>query len=107
MAFAKTEHFEKEDVLLAAQLKAFSHAARLVILRYLVQHKGCICNDIVGKVPLSQPTISQHLKILREAGLIKGEYEGNAICYCLDREVLAECYRKFENLFRNLEIKTT
>lgn len=65
-------------------LKALGNPIRFQIVEYLAEKETCITNDIVKELPLAQSTISQHLKVLREAGLIHGETEGPATCYCLD-----------------------
>jgi len=103
MAFAKTQEFDQQDIDLARMAKTVCHPARVAILRFLVQHKGCICNDIVAKLPLSQSTISQHLKALRDGGLIKGEIDGPRICYCLNEENVAKCLQLLQGLFTNLK----
>ncbi|WP_321504726.1 metalloregulator ArsR/SmtB family transcription factor [Breoghania sp.] len=77
-----------DDDRLAACFKALGHPARLAILRALAQEERCCCGDIVGRLPLAQSTVSQHLQILREAGLIRGETEGRKSRYCLDRATL-------------------
>jgi DNA-binding transcriptional ArsR family regulator len=64
------------------------HPARVAILEYLLKAKSCICGDIVNELPLAQPTISQHLKELKAAGIIKGTVEGTSVCYCLDSKNL-------------------
>ncbi len=69
---------------LAKYGKALSHPARISILKLLAQKQTCVCGDIVDELPLSQSTVSQHLKELKEAGLIKGEIEGARVCYCID-----------------------
>jgi ArsR family transcriptional regulator len=79
-----------DDHSLAALCKALGHPARVAILRHLLQVDRCICGEIVSIIPLAQSTVSQHLKQLRDAGLIRGEIEGPRICYCADRERLAE-----------------
>ena len=71
---------------LAKMLKALGNPVRFQIVEFLAKNQTCITNDIVKYTPLAQSTISQHLKVLREAGLIKGEIEGPATCYCLDVE---------------------
>ena len=71
---------------LARMLKALGNPIRFGIVEFLAQRKTCITADIVSATPLAQSTVSQHLKVLREAGLIRGEIEGPATCYCLDRE---------------------
>ncbi len=83
--------FDDEDRLLARRIKALAHPARLGIVRALLKvgGDGCHCGDIVRDLPLAQSTVSQHLKVLREAGLIRGEVSGPRSCYCLDREALA------------------
>jgi len=83
--------FDREDIVLAARIKALAHPARLAIVRALqrVGGNGCCCGDIVRDMPLAQSTVSQHLRILREAGLIRGEIEGPRSCYCLDEAALA------------------
>lgn len=74
---------------LAAICKALAHPVRIRILRYLQEVEGCVCGRIVEVLPLAQSTVSQHLKILKEAGLVKGEVEGPRTCYCLDNQRLA------------------
>jgi ArsR family transcriptional regulator len=73
---------------LAKMLKALGNPVRFQIVEFLARKKVCITADIVDATPLAQSTVSQHLKVLREAGLIRGEIEGPAVCYCLDAENL-------------------
>lgn len=80
------EDFSREDLHLAKYAKALSHPARIAILKLLIQKQTCICGDIVEELPLAQSTVSQHLKVLKEAGLIKGEIEGSTVCYCIDEK---------------------
>ena len=68
--------------------KAVGHSARVQILRLLVRRDACICGDIVGELPLAQSTVSQHLKVLKDAGLIRGEIDGPRVCYCIEPHVL-------------------
>jgi ArsR family transcriptional regulator len=75
-----------EKQRLAKMLKALGNPVRFQIVEFLSRNQTCITNDIVQNTPLAQSTISQHLKVLREAGLIRGEVEGPATCYCLDPE---------------------
>lgn len=82
--------FDPGDVLLARRLKALAHPARLTIVRALMQAQRCSCGDIVRNLPLAQSTVSQHLKVLREAGIIRGEIEGPRSCYWVDAGALAE-----------------
>lgn len=88
MGATKTDHFTDDQNAVAALFKAIGHPARVAILDYLNSVDTCICGDIVGELPLAQPTVSQHLKELKNAGLIKGSIEGNAICYCIDEKAV-------------------
>jgi ArsR family transcriptional regulator, arsenate/arsenite/antimonite-responsive transcriptional repressor len=83
--------FADDDIVLAARMKALAHPARLAIVRALagVGGNGCSCGEIVRDLPLAQSTVSQHLKILRQAGIVRGEIAGPRSCYCLDRAALA------------------
>lgn len=75
---------------LALLAKALGHPARVRILQLLLAHDSCFCGEIVEQLPLAQATVSQHLKVLRDAGLIEGEIDGLRTCYCANRERLAE-----------------
>ena len=86
MGITKSEHFTEEQNQLANTLKALGHPARIAIIEYLLEKQTCICGDIVNELPLSQPTISQHLKELKNVNIIQGSIEGNSICYCLNLE---------------------
>ena len=85
MANSKKEEFSQSDRELSELAKAISHPARIAILRILAARNTCLCGEIVLELPLSQSTVSQHLKALKEAGLIQGEIEGPRVCYCLDQ----------------------
>ena len=86
MGASKSDQFTEKQNKLAIQAKALGHPARIAIMEYLLKVDACICGDIVGVLPLAQPTVSQHLKELKNAGLIKGSIEGTAICYCIDEQ---------------------
>ncbi len=86
MGLAKTEIFTDEQNQLAAMAKAFAHPARIAIMEYLFNTNSCVCGDIVSEIGLAQATISQHLKELKQIGLIKGSIEGRSVCYCVHRE---------------------
>jgi ArsR family transcriptional regulator, arsenate/arsenite/antimonite-responsive transcriptional repressor len=88
MGASKTEHFTDQQNELANIAKALGHPARVAIIEYLLRVNTCICGDIVNELPLAQPTVSQHLKELKNAGLIKGNIEGTAICYCINEETI-------------------
>lgn len=76
------------DEELAALAKAMGHPARVQIVRLLVRRSSCVCGDIVDELPLAQSTVSQHLKVLKEAGLIRGEVDGPRVCYCIEPRTL-------------------
>jgi predicted transcriptional regulator len=84
MGITKSDHFTSEQNEMALLFKALGHPARIAIIEFLRQQKKCICGDIVNELPLSQPTISQHLKELKNANIIQGTIEGASICYCLN-----------------------
>lgn len=86
MGLTKTEEFTKTQNDLAAITKALGHPARIAILQYLIKTKSCVCGDIVDELPLSQSTVSQHLKELKNTGLITGEIDGPSVCYCIDEK---------------------
>ncbi|MFN8299295.1 MAG: metalloregulator ArsR/SmtB family transcription factor [Chitinophagales bacterium] len=86
MGASKAEEFTVKDNRIARYAKALAHPARVAILKLLLRKQSCICGDIVDELPLSQSTISQHLKELKAAGLIKGDIEGAKVCYCIDEE---------------------
>lgn len=69
---------------------AIAHPARVRIVRLLASRKSCVCGEIVDQLPLAQSTVSQHLKILKESGLIEGEVDGPKVCYCINSEKLQE-----------------
>lgn len=95
MPRTKTEGFKTADVKLAEIAKALAHPARIAILRTLAKRNECICGEIVEVLPLAQATVSQHLKALREVGLIDGTIDGPRSCYCINWENL----RKVDELF--------
>lgn len=88
MGATKTEHFTEKQNQIATIAKALGHPARIAIIEYLMKVNECICGDIVNELPLAQPTVSQHLKELKNAGIIKGNIEGNSICYCIDEKTI-------------------
>ena len=93
----------KEFEPLASACKALSHPARLAILQTLARRGTCICGDLVDVMPQSQATVSQHLKVLKEAGLVKGTIDGPRSCYCVDADALDALRTSLENLFGSLE----
>lgn len=99
MGLTKVQNFNAAQNKLASYAKALGHPARIAILEFLLKYNSCICNDLVEYLPLSQSTISQHLKELKEAGFIKGEIEGPKICYCINEKVWEEARDMILNIF--------
>lgn len=105
MGVSKTEHFTERQNELATLAKALGHPARIAIIDFLLKTESCICGDIVNELPLAQPTVSQHLKELKNAGIIKGSIEGNAICYCIN-DITWNKFKAFlESLFETYNLK--
>jgi len=103
MGATKTEHFTDKQNSIATLIKALGHPARVAIVEHLMKVDSCICGDIVDELPLSQPTVSQHLKELKTAGLIKGSVEGNTICYCIDDAAIEKLQNYFAKISKRLE----
>ena len=101
MGLSKTEQFTEEEILIARYAKALGHPARIAILRVLLERKACICGDIVDELPLSQSTVSQHLKELKEAGLIQGDIDGKKVCYCINEQVWKQAQETLGVLFQS------
>jgi DNA-binding transcriptional ArsR family regulator len=83
-----------------------SHPARVAILNLLLKKQSCVCGDIVDELPLSQSTVSQHLKELKEVGLIKGDIEGTSVCYCIDEKVWNSAKQQLNQLFDNVNLSS-
>jgi len=94
MAVTKAKLFDHSQKRISELMKALGHPARIAIIELLAERKTCICGDITGELPLAQSTVSQHLKALKKAGIIKGEIDGVRTCYCLDEEGI----KKLEDL---------
>ncbi|MBK6391325.1 MAG: winged helix-turn-helix transcriptional regulator [Saprospiraceae bacterium] len=103
MAYSKKEKFGTKEQSLAAFAKALAHPARIAILSQLCKKEGCQCGEIVDMLPLSQSTVSQHLKELKSAGLVSGEVDGPRSCYCINWAVIEKCYHDFNTLFSTLK----
>jgi predicted transcriptional regulator len=99
MGITRSDLFKKRQNHLAAMAKAFDHPARVAILEYLLTNRTCITNDLVNELPLSQSTISQHLKELKQIGIIKGEVEGPKLNYCINEDVWEETRAIFVAFF--------
>lgn len=99
MGLSKTEIFTKEQNELASLAKALGHPARIAIVEQLARLNACVCGEIVDNLGLAQSTVSQHLKELKKAGLVKGNIEGTSICYCLDADKWKQCKALFDGFF--------
>ena len=102
MGASKTEHFTDEQNELAKIAKALAHPARIAILEHLLKVNQCICGDIVSELPLAQATVSQHLKEMKSAGIIKGTIEGNSVCYCIDEQTIEKLQLYFKEISEKL-----
>ncbi len=100
MGATKSTEFNISDNRIAKYAKALSHPARIAILNLLIKKNACICGDIVEELPLSQSTVSQHLKELKESGLIKGDIDGVKVCYCIDEVEWNIAKNYFSELFK-------
>ena len=99
MGISKTDDFTLRDNRIAKYGKALSHPARIAILQLLIKKQSCICGAIVEELPLSQSTVSQHLKELKEAGLIKGQVDGAKVCYCINDKEWENAQMALRTLF--------
>ena len=99
MGVTKTEIFTEQQNSLATSLKALAHPARIAILQYIVKQNACICNDLVEELGLAQATISQHLKELKNIGIIKGNIEGTSVCYCIDENDWQQIKKELNTFF--------
>lgn len=105
MGITKTDNFTEKQNEIAIQLKALAHPARVAIIEHLIKVNSCICNDIVNEINLAQPTISQHLKELKQADLIKGNVEGKTICYCLNEKAFLNLSNYMNNVATKIKNK--
>ncbi len=102
MGASRTDIYTEEINEIADMAKVFAHPARVAILQYISTQESCICNDIVDEIGLAQATISQHLKVINDAGLLKGDFQGKSICYCLN----IDRFQKFQTLLNSFFNKT-
>ena len=103
MGATKADLFTKQQNELATMAKAIAHPARIAILQYLVKKNACVCGDIVDELGLAQATISQHLRELKDAGLITGTVEGTSVCYCIEPKAWAKAQSAFNTLFTSFK----
>src|SRR6201991_2971158 len=99
MGLTKTEIFTDEQNRLAIMLKAIAHPARIAILQQLIRTNACVCGSLVDELGLAQATISQHLKELKNAGLIQGTIEGVSVCYCIEPKAWKNLQNELNQLF--------
>ncbi|MET0245047.1 MAG: metalloregulator ArsR/SmtB family transcription factor [Flavitalea sp.] len=104
MGATKTDLFTKEQNEIAMMAKAIAHPARVAILQYLVRKNACVCGDIVDELGLAQATTSQHLKELKNAGIIQGSIEGVSVCYCIEPQVWKKYRSLFSAFFKNVDL---
>lgn len=105
MGITRTDIFSRKQNKLATVLKALAHPARIAILQQIIKANACICNDLVQELGLAQATISQHLKELKNIGIIKGSIEGTSVCYCIDEKVWAQIGSELSTFFgRNVKV---
>jgi len=107
MAEPKKEEFGVREQEIAAYAKALSHPARIAILNVLAKKQTCICGEIVDVLPLAQSTVSQHLRELKDAGLISGTVDGPRSCYCIDWKVFTRMKQLMGGFFEKLEVQKT
>src|SRR6187200_2745892 len=105
MAIHKKEEFSQKEQDLAAFAKALSHPARIAILKMLAKKNECICGESVDVLPLAQSTVSQHLKELKNAGLIDGTIDGPKSCYCINWKAFEKFSTEFNSLFSTLKVQ--
>lgn len=102
MAFSKKDEFTPEEIWFSEAAKALAHPARVKILQILTEMDTCMVGNIVDLLPLSQSTVSQHLKELKKAGFIKGTIDGPKVCYCTDNDVLNKFKKELDKLFNKI-----
>jgi predicted transcriptional regulator len=101
MGVTRTEIFTDEQNHLAVMLKAIAHPARIAILQHIIKANACICGDLVDELGLAQATISQHLKELKNAGLIQGSIDGASVCYCIEPKAWKALNSLLNNFFES------
>jgi DNA-binding transcriptional ArsR family regulator len=107
MGITKTIDYTKIELDIAKYAKALAHPARIAIIQLLLKKQSCVCGDIVDELPISQSTVSQHLKELKEVGLIKGEIEGTSVCYCLDEKEWAKASSLIIKMFDKVAVNNS
>jgi predicted transcriptional regulator len=103
MGLTRSEIFSEKQNKLASMMKVLAHPARIAIIQHLIKINTCICGDLVEELGLAQPTISQHLKELKNPGLIQGTIEGTSVCYCINPKVWKQFKSTFDSFFVSFE----
>ena len=104
MGVTKTQVFTAKQNRIADLAKAFAHPARVAIIQHLLKEKSCVCGDLVDVLPLAQATVSQHLKELKQIGILRGEINPPRVCYCINEVVWRETKAIFAGIFEE-EVK--
>ena len=103
MAFPRNDNFNESQLQLSEAARALGHPGRLALLEVLAGRTTCSCGELVHELPLAQATVSQHLKVLKEAGLVQGTIDGPKSCYCIDWEAIAAIGRAFGDWFTEID----
>jgi predicted transcriptional regulator len=106
MGASKTTLFTKQQNDIASMAKALAHPARVAILQHLVRKNACVCGDLVEELGLAQATTSQHLKELKQAGIIQGNIDGVSVCYCINPKVWKQFKELFNSFFKDVSINS-
>ena len=104
MGASKLDIYSNDINEIAIAAKVLAHPARVAILQYISKQDSCICSDLVEEIGLAQPTISQHLKVINSAGLLKGNFEGKSLCYCINLERFQKLQTLFNNFFNQTKV---
>ena len=107
MGITKIIDYTKMELDIAKYAKALAHPARIAIIQLLLKKQSCVCGDIVDELPISQSTVSQHLKELKAVGLIKGEIEGTSVCYCLDEKEWSKASSLIVKMFDKVAVNNS
>ena len=105
MGVSKTQLFDQRQNEIARVAKVLAHPARVAILQYISRQDGCICSDLVAETGLAQATISQHLAEIKSIGLLKGNFQGKNLCYCIDPERWNALQELFDSFFTRIRIQ--
>lgn len=106
MGASKTDLFTKQQNELASMAKALAHPARIAILQHLVKINACVCGDLVEELGLAQATTSQHLKELKNAGIIHGTIDGVNVCYCINPKIWKQYRELFQSFFKDISVSS-